>query len=154
MLPSSALQARGPPPQMHEWPDRPVPMRDSMECEVHAESPAPSDQEHESAELRRGVITLAVLLALRKEGHGYGVQTALSRIGITVRDGTLYPLLRRLEENGALVSRWDESIHRPRKFYVLTAKGTEALASLKRQYMSLCSAIEQLDRASLTLYVA
>lgn len=154
MLPSSARQARGPPPQLHEWLDRPVPMGDSMECEVHAESPAPSHQEHESAELRRGVITLAVLLALRKESHGYGVQTALSRIGITVRDGTLYPLLRRLEENGALVSRWDESIDRPRKFYVLTAKGAEALASLKRQYMSLCSAIEQLDRESLTLYVA
>ena len=116
---------------------------------MNAELSPSSDQERDSAELRRGVITLAVLLALRQESHGYGVQTVLARTGIPVRDGTLYPLLRRLEEGGALKSRWDDSIDRPRKFYTLTNRGNEVLTSLQRQYMSLSLAIDQLDRATL-----
>ena len=57
-------------------------------------------------ELRRGSLVLAVLAELREERYGYTLRKALADHGLPLDEGTLYPLLRRLETQGLLVSQW------------------------------------------------
>ena len=59
-------------------------------------------------ELRRGCLVLAVLAQLRAEQYGYTLRKALEERGMAIDEGTLYPLLRRLESQGLLVSEWRE----------------------------------------------
>ena len=59
-------------------------------------------------ELRRGCLILAVLAELRTERYGYTLRKALSEQGMEIDEGTLYPLLRRLESQGLLISEWRE----------------------------------------------
>ncbi len=59
-------------------------------------------------ELRRGNLVLAVLAQLRTEHYGYALRTALSDLGLDIDEGTLYPLLRRLETQELLTSEWRE----------------------------------------------
>jgi len=60
-------------------------------------------------ELRRGSLIIAVLAALRSEQYGYTLRKTLSDCGIDIDEGTLYPLLRRLETQGLLLSEWREA---------------------------------------------
>ena len=55
-------------------------------------------------ELRRGVLMLAVLSQLKNEQYGYWLKQSLDEQGMEINEGTLYPLLRRLEEQGLLES--------------------------------------------------
>ncbi|HET7655445.1 MAG TPA: PadR family transcriptional regulator [Luteimonas sp.] len=96
-------------------------------------------------ELRRGVIPLAVLLHLRRENHGYAVRQHLSNLGLPLQEGTLYPLLGRLEAQGALLSRWDCSGDRMRKYYLLTERGKHMLDSLRTQWRQLAQVIESIE---------
>lgn len=82
-----------------------------------------------SQEVRRGSVVVASLLLLRVPGYGYGLLEALATAGIAVDANTLYPLLRRLEKQGLLVSEWNTGDARPRKFY-RTSESGEALAAL------------------------
>ena len=59
-------------------------------------------------ELRRGCLVLAVLAQLRTEHYGYTLKKELNDRGMEIDEGTLYPLLRRLETQGLLVSEWRE----------------------------------------------
>lgn len=80
----------------------------------------------------RGILTVAVLAVLRDGAtHGYAIAAALSGVGLgTVKGGTLYPLLGRLEAAGHLEARWLPGDGGPgRKAYTLTAAGREHLAS-------------------------
>ena len=70
-------------------------------------------------ELRRGSLVLAVLAQLRNEQYGYTLRKALADHGMAIDEGTLYPLLRRLESQGLLVSEWREEDKRNKRFYVL-----------------------------------
>ena len=105
----------------------------------------PEDR-HSLTELRRGVITLAVLLRLRVETHGYAVRQALADFGLPLKEGTLYPLLKRLEEQGVIAGRLDHSGERPRRCYVLTPPGRSFLASLHAQWEQLTAVLEAIDR--------
>jgi PadR family transcriptional regulator, regulatory protein PadR len=97
-----------------------------------------------STELRRGVISLAVLMCLRSENHGYGLRQALSQAGMPLKEGTIYPLLRRLEQQGALASRWDASGKRARKYYSLSAAGRTLLLAMKEQRALLIQVMDRL----------
>lgn len=84
-------------------------------------------------ELRRGVLAIAVLSQLDTEQYGYSLLKSLADQGLTIDQGTLYPLMRRLESQGLLHSDWrivDEA--RPRRYYVISPQGKEALAELKK----------------------
>jgi DNA-binding PadR family transcriptional regulator len=81
-------------------------------------------------ELRRGTLALAALSELRESRHGYSLVGRLAERGLEVEPGTLYPLLRRLDEQGLLDSRWDVGGSRPRKYYTLSPRGAEALEEL------------------------
>ena len=57
-------------------------------------------------ELRRGCLTLAVLAQIRVEHYGYTLRKTLTDLGLGIDENMLYPLLRRLENQGLLVSEW------------------------------------------------
>ena len=95
-------------------------------------------------ELRRGCLTLAVLTQLRTERYGYTLRKALADDGLEIDEGTLYPLLRRLESQGLLVSQWREEDKRKKRFYRLTSAGSEIFARLIAEYRSIGEAIANL----------
>ena len=78
-------------------------------------------------EVRRGCLTVAVLAALRSEQYGYTLRKLLGEHGLVVDEGTLYPLLRRLETQGLLVSEWREEAKRNKRFYRLSNVGGQML---------------------------
>lgn len=82
------------------------------------------------AELRRGVVVLAVLSQLRCREYGYSLRKALEAGGMPVEEGTLYPLLRRLEAQGVLESAWDTNGASPRRYYWLSADGARLHRSM------------------------
>jgi PadR family transcriptional regulator PadR len=89
---------------------------------------------NQALELRRGTIVLATLSTLHTPHYGYGLLQKLEDAGIAVDAGTLYPLLRRLEKQGVLDSKWDTSDARPRKFYTLSNKGRDLQKRLTAEW--------------------
>lgn len=90
-------------------------------------------------ELRRGTIVLAILSALQQPHYGYGLLQVLSKSGMAVDAGTLYPLLRRLEKQKVLTGKWDVSDARPRKYYALSDDGHKLYSRLKNEWQTLQS---------------
>lgn len=95
-------------------------------------------------ELRRGSLVLAVLTQLRSEQYGYTLRKALAAHGMTIDEGTLYPLLRRLETQGLLVSEWREEEKRNKRFYRLSADGKATLKQLLAEWKSIDSALNDI----------
>lgn len=85
-------------------------------------------------ELNRGTYTLAVLSQLKEPQYGYSLLEELTKKNILIESSTLYPLLRRLEKQGILVSEWDTSESRPRKYYKLSAYGHEIFKILNQEW--------------------
>lgn len=95
-------------------------------------------------ELRRGVLVLATLSQLDEAKYGYALIDELSKQGMEIDQGTLYPLLRRLEEQGLLESEWNVEGSRPRRYYQISPAGEELLQSLVVEWKSLVSVIDAL----------
>jgi len=98
-----------------------------------------------SLEMRRGVIVLAVLSLLQDEQYGYSVLKLLSENGLNVDQGTLYPLLRRLESQGWLQSAWRVEEARPRRYYVISEQGRADLPNLQKEWDTIVSALERIN---------
>ena len=73
--------------------------------------------------MRCGLLVLAVMTRLEEEQYGYSLIKLLSDQGLEIDQGTLYPLLRRLETQGLLGSKWRVDEARPRRYYVLSPQG-------------------------------
>lgn len=95
-------------------------------------------------DLRKGVLVLAVLSQLRAPQYGYSLRQALAERGMPIEEGTLYPLLRRLEGQGLLASQWRIDDGPPRRYYTLSAHGTEAYRDLATAWASLTSVVDRL----------
>lgn len=95
-------------------------------------------------ELRRGVIVLAVLSQLDEEQYGYSLMKRLEDQGLQVDQGTLYPLLRRLEEQELLESSWQMETSRPRRYYVLSDFGKEVLAEMIREWSRIKTTVDKM----------
>jgi len=95
-------------------------------------------------ELRRGVILLAVLSRLDQEQYGYSLIKSLTEAGLEIDQGTLYPLLRRLESQGLLQSAWRIETDRPRRYYVMSAEGRQLLPRLKEEWTAIVSSMDKL----------
>lgn len=93
-------------------------------------------------ELRRGSLILAVLAQLRREQYGYSLRMALAQAGVEMEESTLYPLLRRLESQGLLVSEWREEEKRKKRFYQLSGEGEEMLGRLAAEWRALSASVE------------
>lgn len=95
-------------------------------------------------ELRRGCLTLAVLTQLRSERYGYTLRKALADDGLEIDEGTLYPLLRRLESQGLLVSQWREEDKRNKRFYRLSPAGEQILEQLLNEWQSINASLSRI----------
>ena len=95
-------------------------------------------------ELRRGSLALAVLAQLRREHYGYTLRKALVEHGLEIEESTLYPLLRRLESQGLLVSEWREEDKRRKRFYRLSEEGSAIFAQLLQEWQTINSSIENI----------
>lgn len=99
---------------------------------------AQSAYENLGLELRRGVLVLAVLSQLRSEQYGYSLKQRLDAHGLEINEGTLYPLMRRLESQGLLRSDWRvEEGGRPRRYYGLSPTGVAILEQLRQDWYEL-----------------
>lgn len=108
-----------------------------------AERPEDANQKLEQ-ELRRGVIVLATLSQLRTPQYGYSLRQALADQGMVVEEGTLYPLLRRLEGQGLLASEWRIEDGPPRRYYTLNPEGKKLLADLTASWRNLVATVDGL----------
>ena len=99
-------------------------------------------------ELRRGCLVVAVLAELRTEQYGYTLRKGLADRGLAVDEGTLYPLLRRLETQGLLLSEWREEDKRNKRFYKISRDGKLVLKQLLAEWQGIGRALEQILKES------
>jgi len=95
-------------------------------------------------ELRRGVLVLATLSQLGEAKYGYSLINELAEQGLNIDQGTLYPLLRRLEVDGLLDSQWNTEGPRPRRYYVISQIGATLLQALSEEWRGLASVLNKL----------
>src|SRR5918995_4874277 len=95
-------------------------------------------------ELRRGCLVMAVLAQLRTEHYGYTLKKELADRGMDIDEGTLYPLLRRLESQGLLVSEWREEDKRNKRFYRLSADGRAVLKELLAEWHQINASVNRI----------
>src|SRR6202171_4232143 len=95
-------------------------------------------------ELRRGCLIVAVLAQLRAEQYGYTLRKSLAEDGLAIDEGTLYPLLRRLESQGLLVSQWREEDKRNKRFYRLSGAGEQILRQLLDEWQSINASLDRI----------
>ncbi|MCK6481585.1 MAG: helix-turn-helix transcriptional regulator [Planctomycetaceae bacterium] len=99
-------------------------------------------------ELKRGIFQIAVLSLLREPRYGYQIGRLLAEHGLAVEEGTLYPLLRRMEEQDLLESWWVTEQARPRKYYRTTPDGKECLGVLLETWGRVNDALRRVVDAS------
>ena len=95
-----------------------------------------------TVELKRGTMVLLVLSQLHSNEYGYSLVQKLEEKKVPIEAGTLYPLLRRLEKQKLLISEWDTSESRPRKFYTLSDEGKEVYKKLKKEWKQISTLLE------------
>lgn len=98
--------------------------------------------------------TETLVLGVLADGAKYGYQIlALLRERsagrLDLAAGTLYPILHKLERNGAVAASWREGLTRKRKYYALTAKGQRMLKRRAREWQDFAGLIERLLRPAL-----
>ena len=95
-------------------------------------------------ELRSGCVIVAALAQLKVEHYGYTLRKALSDIGMDIEESTLYPLLRRLEDQGLLTSEWREENKRRKRFYRLSRLGEQILGDLLDEWKGINKALTRI----------
>jgi PadR family transcriptional regulator, regulatory protein PadR len=95
-------------------------------------------------ELRRGCLVVAVLAQLKSEQYGYTLRKSLSDDGLIIDESTLYPLLRRLESQGLLLSEWREENKRNKRFYRLSPAGAQVLDQLLEEWRRINASIDRM----------
>ena len=98
------------------------------------------------SELRGGTFVLSVLSRLEDEQYGYALSQLLAEKGMPIEQSTLYPLLRRLEKQGLLESRWSVEGSQPRRYYKLSREGRRVLRVLRKEWRELSTAVNRLTR--------
>lgn len=111
---------------------------------AHTHPPPDDVFENLRLELRRGCLTVAVLAQLKVEHYGYTLRKALADLGLAIDEGTLYPLLRRLETQGLLVSEWREEDKRNKRFYKLSPTGRQILKQLVAEWQHINQSIDRI----------
>ena len=96
-------------------------------------------------QLKKGALELCVLALLaRRESYAYEIASTLAA-AVGMGEGTIYPLMRRMQDDGLVDTRLVESSSGPpRKYYRLTAAGRVAFAAQKREWRSFADAVNQL----------
>ena len=100
------------------------------------------------AQMRKGILEYCILAILsREDSYAPRIISELKSADIIVVEGTLYPLLARQKNQGLLTYRWEESPQGPpRKYYMITDKGREALAALDEAGGEMVQQIETIRK--------
>ncbi|MDE6098824.1 MAG: PadR family transcriptional regulator [Muribaculaceae bacterium] len=104
--------------------------------------------ENLKSQMRKGMLEFCVLLLLR-HGDAYASEiiARLKEAHMIVMEGTLYPLLTRLKNDGLLTYRWEESPSGPpRKYYSLTGDGAAFLQQLRVSWQEITNSVNHLDK--------
>lgn len=96
-------------------------------------------------QLKKGALELCVLALLaRRESYAYEIASTLAA-GVDMGEGTIYPLMRRMQNDGLVATRLEESSSGPpRKYYRLTSAGRAAFVAQKREWRAFAQAVNQL----------
>lgn len=93
----------------------------------------------------KGHLDMLLLVVLAKdELHGYAIVQELARLSaraFELPEGTIYPALHRLEDQGLVASRWSDDTGRRRRLYALTAAGRRALRKRREEWEGFTSAV-------------
>ncbi len=106
-----------------------------------------NDDELWVVQLRKGILEICMLALLSdEERYGYQIAQQLTEVaGLSVGEGTIYPLLSRLQREGLISSQWRESpAGPPRKYYGLTDSGRQALTFKTAAWQEVSSAVDHL----------
>jgi PadR family transcriptional regulator, regulatory protein PadR len=97
-------------------------------------------------DILQGTLSLLVLKSLmRKAMHGYGITSNIQRVSkdmLRVEEGSLYPALHRMEQEGWIAAEWRSTENNRRaRFYALTAKGRRQLAEEEKNWAQVSEAV-------------
>ena len=101
-------------------------------------------------ELKSGLVAIVLLLALDRVGpeYGYALLKSIAQASagrFELKEGTAYPVLKSLEEQGLITSFWTGGDGRPRKYYELTPDGRRALRQARQDWEELVEGLRALD---------
>ena len=104
--------------------------------------------ENVRSQMRKGVLEYCILSILDKgESYASAIIESLKSAGLIVVEGTLYPLLIRLKNQGALTYRWEESPQGPpRKYYCISEDGRSLLGVMDNSWEELVVTIKTLKQ--------
>lgn len=96
-----------------------------------------------AAQLRKGTLELAILAALWElPRYGLEIMQSLETAGLSIGEGTLYPILNRLRNDGLLASEWrQEGTGNPRKYYTLTDQGRERAQGIAKEWQAFSNTL-------------
>lgn len=100
-------------------------------------------------QIRKGYLELCLLLLIKKHKkiYGFDLIEKLQEVDLSVKEGTLYPMLNRMSAEHILATVWDtENVKgHPRKFYSLTEKGNQLLKEMQLEFKKILTIFEQLE---------
>ena len=98
------------------------------------------------SQMRKGLLEYCILAIIsREEPYASDILDQLKVAQLVVVEGTVYPLLTRMKNEGLLSYRWQESTEGPpRKYYALTEQGKQLLTQLDSEWLSICQTINQI----------
>ncbi len=91
-------------------------------------------------QIRKGYLDLCILTLIEAKGRVYGFEVLedLKSLEFPVKEGTVYPLLSRMTNDGLLEPLWEtQGKGHPRKFYSLTPKGSEHLKNMESEFIKM-----------------
>jgi PadR family transcriptional regulator, regulatory protein PadR len=106
--------------------------------------------ENAKAQMKKGILELCILsIIARGEVYASDIIEELKSSKMIVVEGTLYPLLTRLKNDGLLKYRWEESSSGPpRKYFQLTEEGSAYIAELNKTWEELTSAVAHITKSN------
>lgn len=99
------------------------------------------------SQMRKGLLEYCILSIIhQQEAYASDILEKLKNANLVVVEGTVYPLLTRMKNEGLLSYRWQESTGGPpRKYYVLTAEGENLLGQLQEEWQAICSSVNMIS---------
>ncbi len=108
------------------------------------------DLENWKTQIRKGYLELCILTLISREGQIYGFEilSQMEKFEMPLKEGTLYPLLNRMTEDGVLAAKWETQGPKghPRKFYSLTAAGKKLLWGMSEEFERMVSVTQNLSK--------
>lgn len=105
-----------------------------------------NDSNKRLIQIKKGTLEFCVMaLLIAEPRYGYDIMALMAEKGLSASQGTIYPLLGRLEREGKVEAQWkQQGATKPRKYYSLTEEGKEALSAFKESWLSYSAAVNRI----------